>query len=99
MEGHFNSTFEWSFLTDEWLVSEGDTIEMVVPVKLHIRAKLNDNPDVKYEQIHNVYDFDDENPPFWDYDVGACLPEIKSRHFAFTIQGYWDKGKAMLQIQ
>ena len=73
--------------------SEGDEIEMNVPMKLHIRAKLNEDPSVKYEQIHNVYAFDDEAPPFWDFDVKACLPEIKSRHFTFSIAGNWDKGE------
>lgn len=100
-DGKFESTFEWAFLTDDWIDSEGETVELDVPLELHIRTKLVSNPDVTYEQIHNVFAFDSEEPQAWDFDIRECLPQLETRHFSFSFDGkFWDQiGKYTTRLE
>ena len=37
--------------------------------------------------MYNIYDYDEQNPVVWDYDIGRCFNISQKRDFKFILPG------------
>ena len=43
-------------------------------------------PQVRH-YVYNIYDYDEQNPVVWDYDIGRCFNISQKRDFKFILPG------------
>ena len=37
--------------------------------------------------VYNIYDYDEQRPVVWDYDIGRCFNSTKRMDFTFMLPG------------
>ncbi|XP_060074037.1 uncharacterized protein LOC132553779 [Ylistrum balloti] len=76
-----NSTWEWYFARQGWRESTGHTYVFGMPLMLSVTSN-------NYGSIvYNTYNFDEEKPEPWDFDISRCYNYTNRQDFAFKIPG------------
>ncbi|KAK7096301.1 uncharacterized protein [Littorina saxatilis] len=80
-----NSTWEYYFVTPEWQENAGLTSASKMPVSIHVTLGRQ-----QVHQIYNLYDFRDDDPRIWEYDITSCFDQnhnfrVLSLYFPVTV--------------
>ncbi|XP_074648744.1 uncharacterized protein LOC141904127 isoform X2 [Tubulanus polymorphus] len=76
------STFEWFISTKDYTFGEESKIESGIPMRLQITT-----PDMPFNYIYEIFDFDTDQPSLFSYDVSQCYTARNRRHFEFALPG------------
>ncbi|XP_064645649.1 uncharacterized protein LOC135498987 [Lineus longissimus] len=79
---NFTSTWEWYFSTSDWVTASGQVFERGEPMMLELTA-----PKFGIHFIYNVFDFNEQQPDLWNYDISQCYTYLDRRHFQFALPG------------
>ncbi|XP_041355472.1 uncharacterized protein LOC121373090 [Gigantopelta aegis] len=82
-----NSTFEWYFATPHVTEYIGyGSGETRVPIMLEVTGILSGQ---KFHYIFNYYDFDNETPLSWNFDISPCYNYTNSKTIQFALSGHY----------
>ncbi|KAK3095217.1 hypothetical protein FSP39_011664 [Pinctada imbricata] len=88
-----NTTWEWYFAVTDWVQSTGHTYDFGMPIQM----KLTANGIGSY--IYNIYDYDEEQPSIFDFDITTCFNFSQKQDFAVRIKAkYKDTAGKNLQL-
>lgn len=76
--GPVNSTWEWYFAVNDWIQSTGHTYDFGMPIQMRLTTS-----DLSY--IYNIYDYDEEQPSIFDFDISSCFNYTQKQDFTFKI--------------
>ncbi|OWF53453.1 hypothetical protein KP79_PYT22920 [Mizuhopecten yessoensis] len=84
-----NSTWEWYFARQGWRESTGHTYVFGMPLMLSVHS------DNYGSLVYNTYNFDEEKPKIWDFDISRCYNYTNRQDFAFKIPGSYQNTAAL----
>lgn len=76
--GPVNSTWEWYFAVNDWIQSTGHTYDFGMPIQMRLTTS-----DISY--IYNIYDYDEEQPSIFDFDISSCFNYTQKQDFTFKL--------------
>ncbi|XP_046549636.1 uncharacterized protein LOC124259539 [Haliotis rubra] len=82
-----NTTWEWYFARQEWQDNTGNNFESQMPVGIIITMHMQ--PVRHY--IYNIYDYNEEPPVIWSFDIGKCYNSTEKQFQQFLLQGNFTK--------
>ncbi|XP_022304410.1 uncharacterized protein LOC111111618 [Crassostrea virginica] len=76
--GSSNSTWEWYFAVNDWIQSTGHTYDFGMPIQMKLTTDV-----VSF--IYNIYDYDEEQPSIFDFDISSCFNYTEKQDFTFKL--------------
>lgn len=83
-----NSTWEWYFARQGWRESTGLTYVFGMPLMLSVHS------DDYGSIVYNTYNFDEEEPEIWNFDISKCYNYTNRQDFSFKIPGSYQTNVA-----
>ncbi|XP_067938774.1 uncharacterized protein [Watersipora subatra] len=77
------SVWEIAFMTKSYFdVNEGAAIEYSEPMQIYVKI-----PKLGYEMSYNIFDFNEEEPNIWVYDISKCFTDDQKWNVQFKLPG------------
>ncbi|XP_062575643.1 uncharacterized protein LOC134237559 [Saccostrea cucullata] len=80
--GPVNSTWEWYFAVNDWVQSTGHTYDFGMPIQMKLTTDT-------ISFIYNMYDYDEEQPSIFDFDISTCFNYTEKRDFTFKLDAIY----------
>ncbi|ESO96941.1 hypothetical protein LOTGIDRAFT_231728 [Lottia gigantea] len=76
------SSWEWSFVSSDWMESVGTQYEFGLPAQFRIMAY-----DQNFDNLYNIYEYKEDRPMIWSFDISPCYSVDKRKDIQFALPG------------